>query len=180
MRNWRECDNDENENDKAKHKTWRNKMPILGINTTSKICEVSLKFDNQYKVLKAEKVNVHSDNLLPMIDEILQNNKFVIKDIEGIVVNIGPGSFTGIRVGVVVARTIAQLLNIKIYPVSGLDVCMFKYLTNNPNNVQKIVVMMDALRDEFYTAIYDFRGRLLQDYQILKKADICKIDIRFF
>ncbi|MCP4481389.1 MAG: tRNA (adenosine(37)-N6)-threonylcarbamoyltransferase complex dimerization subunit type 1 TsaB [bacterium] len=149
---------------------------ILGIDTTSKMCEVSLKIGREYKVIMINEGLVHSEKTLPLIEQILTENNLTLRDLNKIVVNIGPGSFTGIRVGVSVARAIAQVLNIKVYGVVGLDVLMYKFLRINKVNKNKIVVLQDALRGEFYSATYSSKGRRITDYSILKKENIDPIN----
>ena len=67
-----------------------------------------------------EKQKVGSQVLLPMIDQIIKKNKMKIGDIKGIEVNVGPGSFTGTRVGVAVANALGFTLNIKVNGKKGI------------------------------------------------------------
>ena|SRR5476651_2647250 len=90
---------------------------ILAVDTTdSKLVEVKLKNNGEVLYTKSEQTERGSQSLLPLIEQILKDNNFEYKDLEGIEVSTGPGSFTGIRVGVSVANTLGFALNI---PING-------------------------------------------------------------
>ena len=63
----------------------------------------------------------HSDYTMPMLDEILKRNKIKPHDLNEILICNGPGSFTGVRIGVTIAKTLAYTLNIPIKTISSLD-----------------------------------------------------------
>lgn len=93
------------------------RIMILYINTKdSKRVEVALKKGSQILETLVEEREYGSQVLLPIIEKILKKNKFKYKDLKGIEVETGPGSFTGIRVGVSVANALAYSLGI---PVNG-------------------------------------------------------------
>lgn len=85
---------------------------------------IIILFDNKKIVDKFEFINIitHSTKLIPTIQEILNKNNLMPSDINEIIVVNGPGSFTGVRLGVTVAKTMAYLLNIPIKPVSSLQI----------------------------------------------------------
>lgn len=89
-------------------------LRIILIIDTAKRDEVrvGIKFNNEIyeKVAK----NVQSQNVLKLIDELLREKKFKLKDIKEIEVNTGPGSFTGLRVGISVANTLGFALNVPV------------------------------------------------------------------
>ena len=87
-------------------------MKILAIDTSSDICGVALLEDAiliDDNSLKNGKT--HSENLMPLIDEILKRNKISLGDINLIACVVGPGSFTGIRIGVSTVKAIAEVYN---------------------------------------------------------------------
>ena len=90
-----------------------------------------------------------SEKLLPSIKDILDRNKIDKKSMQKIYVSIGPGSFTGIRIGVTVAKTIAWSLKIKIVPISSLEVMA------STSNSSYICPMIDARRGYVYAGLYD-------------------------
>src|SRR3712207_287556 len=98
-------------------------MLILGIDTSTKLCSVAL-YDSEKGILGEINVTVpknHSNVILPMIDQLFSFAGKTVEEIERIAVGIGPGSFTGIRVGMAIAKGLAIGKNISIVGISGLD-----------------------------------------------------------
>ena len=91
----------------------------------------------------------HAENLIPMIKEVLDNLKLEPKDIDLYGVAIGPGSFTGLRIGVATVKSFAHVFDKPIIGVSSLEGLAF----NLPYN-GIVVPMIDARRDRVYTGIY--------------------------
>ncbi len=131
-------------------------MTILGIETSSRICSVALTDgDGIGDETSLDAGLIHSEKLIPLMDALLKKNKMAVGDIGGIAVSTGPGSFTGIRVGVSAARGFAQSLGIPLTGISSLDglankAALIKRITG------KVIIcpVIDALREEVYTALY--------------------------
>ena len=97
-------------------------MKILAIDTSNKVASVSIFEDKELineKISDEEKT--HSEKLLPMVDELLREANISIENIDMFVVSTGPGSFTGIRIGVATVKGMAQALNKKVIPVTSLE-----------------------------------------------------------
>ena len=90
-----------------------------------------------------------SEKLLPSIKEILDKNNINKKELNKIFISVGPGSFTGIRIGVTVAKTIAWALKIKIIPISSLEVMA------STSDSEYICPIIDARRGFVYASLYD-------------------------
>lgn len=75
---------------------------------------VGLKINGKKEFLKSETLNLKSENVLSLIKEILKKHRLNLGDIKGIEVAIGPGSFTGLRIGVAIANALGWLLGISI------------------------------------------------------------------
>lgn len=106
-------------------------MKTLCIETSSKICSVAL-LENTNLIDKIEKNEglTHSEILMPTIQEVLTKNNIKIKDINLIVCDIGPGSFTGIRIGVATAKAFSDSLNIQTIGISSLE-CYARKITSD-------------------------------------------------
>ena len=89
---------------------------------------------------------IHSDVLVPLVEKIVKDAKWELKDIDKFAVSCGPGSFTGIRVAMSVIKTLAQTLNKPIVSLDTLDILKNQL---NIKNI-KIVPAIDALRNEVY------------------------------
>ncbi len=93
-----------------------------------------------------------SDLVIPTLDRMMKNAKIRFADVALIAVDIGPGSFTGVRVGLAVARTLAQALNVPLVGVSSLEAMAFSERRKFPSRT--IVPIIPALSGEVYFAAY--------------------------
>ena len=126
-------------------------MKILLIDTTTSFVTVSIVEND--KVLYTFYDQIISDmasKLIPIINEAFNNVDFELKDIDKILVANGPGSFTGIRVGVTVAKTIAWSLKKDIIPISSLEL-----MATTDTNKKYVVPMIDARRGNIFAGVYD-------------------------
>ena len=113
---------------------------ILFIDTHDELITVALK--NGEDIYEKEKVSEykHSVFTMPMIEELFKESNTDIKDLKKIIVVNGPGSFTGIRIGLSIAKTIAYALNIEINTISSLTA----YLISNDNGKKRKAVIEDS------------------------------------
>ncbi len=126
-------------------------MKVLGIDTSSDVASVALIDDD--KLIAEYTLNfkkTHSQRLMPMIDEMLRACEHTINDIDVFAVSVGPGSFTGLRIGVATCKGFAQACSKPVVPVSSLAAMAF----NLPMCEHLIVPIMDARRNQVYTGTY--------------------------
>jgi tRNA threonylcarbamoyladenosine biosynthesis protein TsaB len=126
-------------------------MLILGIDTTTLACSVALLRDDT--VLAELTLNIkktHSERLMPLLNHMLQEAGLEREEIDAIAVAAGPGSFTGLRIGVSTARALAQGLQIPAVPVCTLDALA----ETVPAPDTLICPLLDARRNQVYTALY--------------------------
>lgn len=125
-------------------------MITLFIDTCHYNLIVGIYRDNEELILLNEKNDNHlSERLLPLIDKAFMQVNLDINDTENIIVANGPGSFTGVRIGATVAKTLAYSLNAKIHTVSEL-----KIMATHTFNTKYVVPIIDARRDTVYGAMY--------------------------
>ena len=138
-------------------------MKYLFIDTCTSNLIVSLIIDGNIVSYFNKKIeNGMSNYLLKEIESQLNSNNIKASSIDAIFVSNGPGSFTGIRVGLTVAKVYAWSLNIKVIPVSSLEV-LASTNTNNTN-----VSLIDARRGYVYRGIYDkYLNQVINDAYIL-------------
>lgn len=97
-------------------------MKILSIETSSKICGVAVLEDTTIlKEISLDNGLTHSETLMPIIKQILDNLNLSLKDIDLIVCDKGPGSFTGIRIGIATAKAFSDSLDIPSIGISSLE-----------------------------------------------------------
>ena len=134
-------------------------MNILSIDTTTKIAAVTLKKDD--KIISEAKENeiTHSEKLLPLIDDILKKENLDITDISMYMVLNGPGSFTGVRIGLATIKAFAFVTNTKIFSISSLKaMAIVSYLKNmndknNETKTKYILSLIDARNDRAYYSL---------------------------
>lgn len=106
-----------------------------------------------------------SSKILPIIDNGLKKVNLKLHDINKIFVVTGPGSFTGIRVGVTIAKTIAWALKIDIIPLSSIEL-----MATTSTHKKKLVPMIDARRGNVFVGIYD------NELNCIKKDKLLSLD----
>lgn len=134
--------------------TQKDKNLILSIETSTNICSVCLSLDEDIVAYRENKEkNAHSRMLSIMIENLFKQTKYEIKDLKIVAISKGPGSYTGLRIGVSTAKGIAYGLDIPLISVDTLKIlasaCREKYSN------YAYMPMIDARRMEVYCAIYD-------------------------
>lgn len=109
----------------------------------------------------------HSEKLVPMVKEVLTSLELKVKDIDLFGVSIGPGSFTGLRIGIATVKAFAHLANKPIVGVSTLEALAY----NLPYN-DIIVPMIDARRERVYTGIYTWKNDTIKT---LMEPDVIEV-----
>ncbi len=129
-------------------------MKILSIDTSSKICGVAILDDTKLlKEVSQDNGLTHSETLMPIIKDTLEELNLSLKDIELIVCDKGPGSFTGIRIGVATTKAFSDSLDIKSIGVSSLEA-----LAYNVKEDGVICSLIDAKNKNVYVGIFEKIG----------------------
>lgn len=125
-------------------------MKILAFDTSNKPLSVAVVVDG--KVLahtESTEKKTHSISILPDIKEVLEKSNLTVNDIDLIAVAKGPGSYTGVRIAVTVAKTLADTLSKQLVGVSSL-----KLLAANGDQTHILVPLMDARNDNAFAGVY--------------------------
>lgn len=150
-------------------------MKVLSLDTSTLMATCAVIEDD--RLIGEYSVNQdmsHSENLMPMIEELLNNLKYDIEDIDLYAVAVGPGSFTGLRIGLATMKAFTHLFDKDIVGVSTLE-----GLAYNMAFSEVVIPMIDARRDRVYTAIYRWEKeelievlepQVLEIEEILEKA----------
>lgn len=149
-------------------------MKILGIDTSSSSLSVAVMDDD---LLKGEfTLNhklTHSEQMMPLLDSLLSHLELKMSDIDLIGVSVGPGSFTGIRIGVAAANAMAMALDIPVVGISSLEAMAY----TAGETAYTIVSTFDAQRERFYFNAYRFENselKALEAEDVLEKEDLIK------
>lgn len=127
---------------------------ILNIETATTNCSVSLSENG--KAIITKEINegfTHAENLHSFISDILNNTKITPQQLNAIAVSKGPGSYTGLRIGVSAAKGLCYALSIPLIGINTLQI--MSAVASQKNTTALLCPMLDARRMEVYTAIYD-------------------------
>jgi len=134
-------------------------MLTLAISTSSKICSVALLEDDKpIKELNIDNLKTHSENLVPLIDETLKLTNKKVSEIDLVACDVGPGSFTGIRIGISTAKAIAEVNQIPVVSCTSLEALSYNVEANT------ICSLIDARNNQVYCGMFDREHKLIKDY----------------
>ena len=129
-------------------------MKFLAVDTSSKLCSVAILEDkNLIKKLELDNGLTHSETLMPLIQQLLNECSLSLNNINLLVSDIGPGSFTGIRIGVSSCKAFSDSLNIPCVGISSLEV-----LAYNIQNDGIICSTIDCKNNNCYFALYELNS----------------------
>ncbi len=137
-------------------------MLLLGLDTSTTVCSVAV--GEEGKLLAEYLLNIqktHSQRLMPLIISLLKDSDVQRTQLEGIAVAAGPGSFTGIRIGMATARGLAQGLGIPLIGVNTLE-ALAGIGASYPS---LLCPLLDARREQVYTAVYRGGGSNLEEVE---------------
>ena len=149
---------------------------ILSIETATPVCSVALAKDNKVLALKeSTKKNSHSEIVTVFIDELLKENHFTFSDLDAVAVSKGPGSYTGLRIGVSTAKGLCYALDIPLIAVNTSQSLAIGALQDYHLDKGLPVLfcpMIDARRMEVYCALFDKNNHEVRE----TKAEIIEPD----
>ncbi len=128
---------------------------LLTIETTTEICSVALGSNEQcIALVESDKENSHAEKIMLFVDEVLQQTELRPSALDAVIISEGPGSYTGLRIGVSSAKGLCYALNIPLIAVSTLQSMAWGAREKHPQYNQ-YCPMIDARRMEVYSAVYD-------------------------
>lgn len=139
---------------------------ILHLETSTKQCSVALAHKGELlasRILLNDSFS-HSEKLHLFISEVLQEAKLKSADLDAVAVSKGPGSYTGLRIGVAAAKGLCFGLDIPLIALNALKILA---QASTEQNTDYIIPMMDARRMEVYTAVFDSRRNWVEDTSAL-------------
>ncbi len=131
---------------------------ILNIETSTQVCSVALAQDGKLLALReAAEANVHAKMLTTFVEECLQEAQYKLSDIDAVAISQGPGSYTGLRIGLSTAKGLCYALDKPLIAVDTLQAmaCLAAAHTNHTDDNLWYMPMIDARRMEVYTAAYN-------------------------
>ena len=146
-------------------------MKVLAIDCSAKSVSVAIAEDG--KLISEGFLNIkltHSETLMPIMEQVLSNARLTLEDLDAFAVTAGPGSFTGIRIGISAIKGLAFAENKPVFAFSTLEAMPLSVLglTNYPCTVCSL---MDARRNQFYNAIFS-----VEDGEVIRVTEDRTID----
>ena len=146
---------------------------ILGIDTSTRVC-VGLARDGKPRVSQAVgDSRSHVELLVPTIETVLDMAAITPSALTGIAVGMGPGPYTGLRVGIATAQMLAEAWELPLYHVCSLDVLGIGWALTHPAG--DFVACSDARRKELYWAVYDRFGQRLKGPEVSLPSEVPKL-----
>ena len=144
-------------------------MYILALESTGPHASVALTDENGNieEIVNPGRLN-HLETMIPMVDQLIKKCGLQLSDVTAVAASRGPGSFTGIRIGVTTARTLAQALGIETIGVPTLNAFCY----NQRDFDGLICPVFDARRNQVYTGIYEFCGNTMEVLEPQMAVDI--------
>jgi len=138
---------------------------------------IVLNENKHFKELNSKQI-VPSTLIFKQLDSILSGAGLNLTDIGGMAVTLGPGSFTGIRVSLSIAKTLAYSLNLKISGVESLYACAYSFINKSDNFY--LTVIKEFIKDKFYFEIYKIENGTIKKFKNLETGNVneitCSID----
>lgn len=151
-------------------------LPILAVESSGELCSICIMEDkNIFWEINARKKYIHSEKIFSMIDSVFNLSDLKVNDLKSIAVSMGPGSFTGLRIGLSAAKGIALGAKLPIIPVQTFEAMAYNLSTILPVNSQfAIANSVNTTEIYFETFKLDEPGRYLtvNDLQLVKKDDL--------
>jgi tRNA threonylcarbamoyladenosine biosynthesis protein TsaB len=151
---------------------------ILSIETSTSVCSVALHEDTQLLgVYELFTEKSHAKAITLLIDHLMQQSGFGLPDVSAIAVSKGPGSYTGLRIGVATAKGLCYALDKQLIAVSTLEAMAYGLSVQYPANTYLFCPMIDARRMEVYCQIFDSQQQsvLPIDARIITKDSFAEL-----
>lgn len=136
-------------------------MNILAIDTTTKKATVAIKANNLVYVKEVDNEITHSEKLLPLLDEVLKEVNISLSDIDLYAITQGPGSFTGVRIGIATIKAIAKITDKKIFGTTSLELLALDAIKKVGFTPKYVLSLMDAKNSRAYYNLYKYENNKL-------------------
>lgn len=141
---------------------------ILNIDTSSINCSVSISENNQLlSLVEKTEANIHAAKITLFIEEACEKANIRINNLDAVAVSKGPGSYTGLRIGVSTAKGICYALDIPLLAIDTLKALTHAAIEIHSDQQAIYVPMIDARRMEVYTKIFDHSLKTLKETEAL-------------
>ena len=128
---------------------------ILCFDTSNNVCSVAISSGKNLLYYEQDNTpSVQAESLLPMIERALKKTNLTYHDLDYLLTTTGPGSFTGIRIGLAAAQAIARATNVKALGVNAFDLALYR-IKHQLCNYQNAIIVINALRGQQYIQVVE-------------------------
>jgi tRNA threonylcarbamoyladenosine biosynthesis protein TsaB len=146
-------------------------MNILAFDTTLSMCSIAVMAKGMVRAVRIETEPAKQvERLFPMIEEALAEAGIAYADLDALAVTTGPGSFTGVRIGIAAARGLRLATGLPVIGLSGFEV-INRAISRTRHN-SKLLVVLDARRQQVFAQAFDSAGEVLAEPVMLAYAEI--------
>ncbi len=156
-------------------------LPILTLETSGDLCSVCIySADDNFSEANVQRKQIHSELILSLVDQCIANMNLQKHELKSIAVSMGPGSFTGLRIGMSVAKGIAFGLGLPLVPIPTFEVSAHALFMNDPR-LLKVAIVNKVNKDEVYLQNFSrTSGRIVTSkIEVVSVSKIDKIDKSF-
>jgi tRNA threonylcarbamoyladenosine biosynthesis protein TsaB len=150
------------------------KLPILSIETSQNCCSACVYFDeNKFFEMSVNSKYSHAEKIFEIIDTVIKSSGLTLRDLRAIAVSSGPGSFTGLRIGMSAAKGVGYGASLPIIAVPTFEAIAFQ-LSNALNDGTEFVIANKVNSEEIYFAKFKVKANnyiFVQDLQIVKSIE---------
>ncbi len=142
-------------------------MTVLGIETSTSVCSVGLA--NEFNLIGEKSLkesHIHSEKILTLIKSVCNESKIDLSKIDGIAISIGPGSFTGLRIGLSTAKGLCYALGKQLLVVSTFKAIASSIFVST--NCKKTLICIDAKQGEYYIGQYENLDNIIKEIMPVK------------
>ncbi len=139
---------------------------LLFIETSTPVCSVGISDNEKMLAMhESDSQNAHAASVAPFIKAVSEESGIALKDLDAVVVSEGPGSYTGLRIGVSTAKGLCYALQKPLIAISSLKSMAFEMSKRHPESGNLFCPMIDAMRMEVYASIFDVSNNEIRKTQ---------------
>ncbi len=146
---------------------------FLLLETSTEICSVGLSHNGTLIALEESESNSHASDAIVFIEKLCKSTNIALADIDAVAVSQGPGSYTGLRIGVSTAKGLCYALHKPLIAISTLQAMAYQAAIEHIDKDMLFCPMIDARRMEVYAAVYNHNNNLIRAIQ----ADVVELSI---
>lgn len=150
----------------------KNFSSILALDTAMNGCSAGVRLaDGRTFTETMTMTTGQSEHLVPLVSRVLRQAGLAYSQLDAIIATVGPGAFTGLRIGLSTAKSLGLALDIPVFGITTLQALALQYAQENTPQTQ-IIVLVDTKREDFYVQIFQADGTAISEPRAIPAGDI--------